>query len=93
MAIETTSLGFQVPDGVELVRNGDDVIAANAKTSETVISKISGRLGQAEVNISAGGGGGPGIIEDLFHPGTYFIAESSVLHEDPVNPGFYLIGA
>ena len=92
MAIETTPLGFQKPDGTDPLRNGDDVIAANADTSETVISAALGRLGQAEANISAGMGGGPGITEDPYHPGTYFIAEHSVLYEDPANAGFYMIG-
>jgi len=92
MAVVTTPLGFQKPDGNDAIRNGDNVIAANAETSETLLAKTLNRLGQAEANIQAGMGGGPGIIEDDFHPGTYFIAETSIFHEDPVNAGFYLIG-
>jgi len=93
MAIETTPLGFQKPDGNEAIRNGDNVIAANADVAESVISRISGRLGQAEVNIQGGLGDGPGILEDDLHPGTYFITGTSAIVPDPTFPGFYLIGA
>jgi len=93
MAIETTALGFQKPDGNEAIRNGDNVIAANAATAETVLSAALGRIGQAEANIQAGLGGGIGIFEDPFHPGTYFVSDTSVIIPDPANPGFYLIGA
>ena len=93
MAIETTPLGFQKPDGEELVTNGDNVIAANADVAEAVISRLVGRLGETEVAIQGGLGTGPGIVEDDFHPGTYFILESSIFRPDPANPGFYLIGA
>lgn len=40
MGIEITSLGFKVPDGDELVRNGDDVIATNALLAEEFISDL-----------------------------------------------------
>ena len=93
MAITTTPLGFQKPDGNELLKNGDNVISANADVAEAVISSISGRLGQAEVNIQGALGAGPGIVEDDLHPGTYFILETSIFRPDPANPGFYLIGA
>jgi len=93
MAIETTPLGFLRPDGNELVRNGDNAISANADVAEAVISRISGRLGQAEVNIQGGLGDGPGILEDDLHPGTYFITGTSAIVPDPTFPGFYLIGA
>jgi hypothetical protein len=44
MAITTTPLGFQKPDGAELVRNGDNVITANAAKSEELHQDARGRL-------------------------------------------------
>jgi hypothetical protein len=34
LAVETTPLGFQKPDGNEPIRNGDNVISANAQKAE-----------------------------------------------------------
>ncbi|QWY79658.1 hypothetical protein PP637_gp28 [Arthrobacter phage Persistence] len=55
MAIELTPLGFQKPDGNELVRNGDNAIAANAQKSQDLIAaaqagalEISGRVDEVE---------------------------------------------
>jgi len=48
MAITTTPLGFQKPDGNEAVRNGDNVIAANAQKAEDRINEDRGRLGLIE---------------------------------------------
>jgi len=90
MAIETTPLGFQKPDGNELLRNGDNVIAANAQKAEELLAQAIGRIGQAEANA---GGVTHGLTEDLTRPGTYFIASDSPIQPDPANPGFYLIGA
>jgi hypothetical protein len=45
------------------------------------------------VNIQSGLGDGPGLLEDVMHPGTYFITNTSPIQPDPANPGFYLIGA
>jgi hypothetical protein len=38
VAIETTPLGFQKPDGNELARNGDNVISANAQKAQDLIA-------------------------------------------------------
>ena len=48
MAIETTPLGFQKPDGNEPVRNGDNVIAANGAKAEELHQDARGRLGLIE---------------------------------------------
>lgn len=40
MAITTTPLGFKKPDGNELVKGGDNVIADNAQKSEDYISSL-----------------------------------------------------
>lgn len=44
MAIETTPLGFQKPDGNEPVRNGDNVITVNAAKAEELHQDARGRL-------------------------------------------------
>jgi flagellar basal body rod protein FlgC len=44
MAVTTTSLGFQKPDGNEAVRDGDNIIAANAQKSEDRHQEDRGRL-------------------------------------------------
>ncbi|MFE4229115.1 hypothetical protein ACFRJ8_14645 [Arthrobacter sp. NPDC056886] len=44
MAIETTPLGFQKPDGNELARNGDNLIAANGAKAEELHQDARGRL-------------------------------------------------
>lgn len=48
MAIETTPLGFQKPDGNDRIRNGDDVISANAQTANDRLSEDRARLAQLE---------------------------------------------
>ncbi|MDZ4233910.1 MAG: right-handed parallel beta-helix repeat-containing protein, partial [Dietzia sp.] len=48
MAIVTTPLGFQKPDGNELTRNGDDILRANADKAEQRIQEDRGRLNNAE---------------------------------------------
>lgn len=48
MAVEITPLGFQKPDGYELVRNGDNAISANAQKSEDLHTALQGRLGIVE---------------------------------------------
>ena len=90
MAVTTTPLGFKKPDGNELARNGDNVIADNAQKAEELLANALGRIGQAEANQ---GGVTHGLTEDLTRPGTYFIATDSPIQPDPANPGFYLIGA
>lgn len=44
MAITTTPLGFQKPDGNDPVRNGDNVIAANGAKAEELHQDARGRL-------------------------------------------------
>lgn len=89
MAVTTTPLGFKKPDGNELVRGGDNVIADNAQKAQELFASTLGRLGQAEANIQGGLGSGPGLSEDPLNPGTYFIADASPLTEDPLSPGLY----
>ena len=96
MAYEETDLGLRKPDGDDPARNGDNHIAHNAQRVQELIAAdraaaaaLAARLGQAEANISAGMGGGPGLSEDPLYPGTYFMADDSPLMEDPANPGLY----
>lgn len=91
MAVTTTPLGFQKPDGYELVRDGDNAISANAQKSQDLIAAAQGRIGVAEAKISAGAGG-PGLSADPDNAGLYFFAGPTI-SPDPANPGFYLIGA
>jgi hypothetical protein len=94
MAIETTPLGFQKPDGNEPVRGGDNLIAANAQKAQDVITEVkadaltlAGRLGVTEAKINAGAGG-PGLSEDPDHPGLYYFA-GPAFSADPLHPGLY----
>lgn len=48
MAITTTPLGFQLPDGAEPVRQGDNVIAANGQKAQDLLAVTESRLGQLE---------------------------------------------
>jgi hypothetical protein len=94
MAIETTRSGLQKPDGNELVRGGDNVIAFNAQKTQELIdaaqdqgNSLAGRLGVAEAKINAGAGG-PGLSEDPDHPGLYYFAGPGFA-ADPLHPGLY----
>ncbi|NWL13498.1 hypothetical protein DM793_19730 [Paenarthrobacter nitroguajacolicus] len=91
MAITTTPLGFQKPDGNEPFRQGNDVISANAQKAQDLLSFTIGRLGAAEASLNAGAGG-VGLSEDPLNPGLYYFAGPS-FDADPINPGFYLIGS
>lgn len=44
MAIVTTPLGFKKPDGGEAVRNGDDIMAANAQLAQDLIADLQSRF-------------------------------------------------
>ena len=44
MAIETTDLDFKKPDGNELVKGGDNIIAHNAQRSQDLIAALQTRL-------------------------------------------------
>lgn len=94
MAIETTPLGLQKPDGNELVRGGDNVIAFNAQktqelfaASQTQGNALAARVGVAEAMINAGAGG-PGLSADPDHPGLYYFAGPTIA-PDPLNPGLF----
>ena len=89
VAVEITPLGFKKPDGAELVRGGDNVIADNAQKAQELLQSALDRIGVAEANISAGTGTGPGISEDPLNPGTYYIASDSPINEDPDYVGLY----
>lgn len=89
MAVQTTALGFRIPDGNELARNGDNDIATNGQKAQHYLANVLARLGVAEANIQAGMGGGPGLTEDPLNPGTYFMSDDSPIIEDPENPGLY----
>lgn len=43
MAITTTPLGFQKPDGNERIKQGDDVISANAQKAQDLIAELQAR--------------------------------------------------
>ena len=51
MAITTTPLGFKKPDGNELARNGDNVIADNAQTAQDLIDNFK-QLGISHVYLN-----------------------------------------
>jgi hypothetical protein len=53
MAITTTPLGFQKPDGNELLRNGDNVIAANGQKAEDLIAADRSRISASEGRLAA----------------------------------------
>ncbi|AYR00998.1 hypothetical protein PBI_ISOLDE_29 [Arthrobacter phage Isolde] len=96
MAIETTQDGYQKPDGNELVRGGDNVIAANAQKAQDHYTAVkadaltlANRLGIAEAKINAGAGG-PGLSEDPDHPGLYYFAGPGFA-ADPLHPGLYTL--
>lgn len=44
MAVEETPLGFKKPDGNELVKGGDNVIAHNAQKSQDLIADLQSRF-------------------------------------------------
>jgi hypothetical protein len=91
VGITTTPLGYKKPDGNELVKGGDNVIADNAQKSEDIQAPMLARLGQAEAAINAGAGG-PGLSADPLNPGLYYFAGPTIA-PDTSNPGLYLIGA
>ncbi len=92
MAVTTTPLGFQKPDGNEPVRNGDDIISHNAQTAQDQIQTVLGRVDYVEAQTGAHWVGTPGALSpDPSNPGFYFILGNS-LTPDPINAGLYLIG-
>lgn len=87
MAVEETPLGYKKPDGNELFKQGDNVIAHNAQKNQEHIAGLQGRIGVAEAMIAAGAGG-PGLSADPDNPGLYYFAGPTIT-PDPANPGFY----
>jgi hypothetical protein len=87
MAVALTSLGFKKPDGNELFKQGDNVIADNAQKSDDLIAPALTRLGLAEAALNAGAGG-PGLSEDPLNAGLYYFAGPTIT-ADPGNPGLY----
>lgn len=53
MAVTTTPLGQKKPDGNELLRNGDNIIADNAQSVDDLITADRGRLGLIEAKNAA----------------------------------------
>lgn len=97
MAVEITPRGYKIPDSVtELVRNGAEVIGDNARQTDEDVAALlaalataNARLGVAEANIRGGLGTDIGLSEDPLNPGTYFMADTSPIQEDPTQPGLY----
>lgn len=87
MAIEETSLGFRKPDGDELFKKGDEVIAHNAQKAHDLIAANQAAIGIAQAKIDAGAGG-VGLSADPDRPGLYYFAGPTIT-PDPANPGFF----
>ena len=69
MAIEITPLGFKAPDGNEPARNGDNVIADNARKAQELIAANRAELAALQQGLNAlqqGNidGGGPASVFD-----------------------------
>lgn len=62
MAIETTPLGYQLPDGDEPLRNGDDVISHNGRLSQELLAELRSRT--ANLEGAAGFSGDPLDLND-----------------------------
>ena len=96
MAVGITTHGYRKPDLNELAKTGGTDIAFNAQKADdhytaslAAQAALAARLGQAEANIQAGNGNGPGLTEDPLTPGLYYMADDSPIQPDPVNPGLY----
>ena len=87
MAVETTPLGFQIPNGDEPIRGGDNVIANNGQKAQDILAVALARIGVAEAALDAGAGG-VGLSEDPVFPGLYYFAGPTIT-ADPDNPGLY----
>jgi len=67
VAIEETPLGLLAPDGNERVKDGENVIAHNARKTQDLIADLQGRFP------SHFDGGGPGTVyaaEQIIDGGT-----------------------
>ena len=54
MAVTTTPLGFKKPDGNELVRGGDNVIADNAQKAQDLIAGLSAQVAAVSTPFNIG---------------------------------------
>jgi len=52
MAVTTTPLGFKKPDGNELARNGDNVIADNAQVAQDILGDALPKLASATAAVT-----------------------------------------
>lgn len=68
MAIETTPLGFQKPDGNELFRKGDNVIAHNAQRAQELIKELQEK--SVDVHFDGGGPSALYTAEQIIDGGT-----------------------
>ena len=68
MAIETTPLGFQKPDGNEQVKNGDNVIAHNAQRAQDLIEELQEK--SVDVHFDGGGPSAIYMAEQIIDGGT-----------------------
>lgn len=73
VAVEITPLGFKKPDGGELVRGGDNVIADNAQKAQDLLGNALPRL--AAVELAAFAAGDLIMIEDPADPGFFILAD------------------
>jgi hypothetical protein len=72
MGVTTTPLGFKKPDGNELVRSGDNVIADNAQTAQDLLGPALPKI--AALERAAFEAGSIPLIEDPEDPGFYILA-------------------
>jgi hypothetical protein len=105
VAIETTPLGFQKPDGNELLRNGDNAIAANAQKAQDLIAAaqnadavLGNRIDTVQTDVQeAQDQLAAGQAADLALAGRLGVAEAALnagaggpgLSEDPDFPGLF----
>jgi hypothetical protein len=68
MAIETTPLGFQKPDGNELVKQGDNVIAYNADVADGLLTNQDFRIASIEALAEPPAPTGPRPVNLAFAP-------------------------
>lgn len=105
MAIETTPLGYQKPDGNELFKQGDNVIAANAQKAQEHVAALQqadavlgNRIDTVQTDVQeAQGQLAAGQAADLALANRLGVAEAALnagaggpgLSEDPDHPGLY----
>jgi hypothetical protein len=72
VAVVTTPLGFKKPDGNELARNGDNIIADNAQKAEDLLAPALPKI--AALERAAFDAGAIPFIEDPDDPGFYILS-------------------